>query len=112
MTIDQLGGWQTGPLPEEEGLYWCAGEDQGGYPCTSAFRRTARFSEPFDPENPLREIPLVWGCQRIDPGIGHGVGEWTRGDLPWGTIAWQRIEEPRHPYADRWTTTVTEAHDV
>jgi len=98
------GDWKSGPLPEIEGLYWCAGEDQGGYPCISAFRRTCRFAGAFDRQNPTREIPLVWGYQRIDPGIGLSVSEWEKGDLPSRTIGWQRIEQPPHPCRDRWLT--------
>jgi len=101
------GDWKTGPLPEVEGLYWCAGEDQGGYPCISAFRRTCRHATPFDPAHPMREIPLVWGYQRVDPGIGYGVSEWEKGDLPRRTVGWQRIERPPHPYQDRLATTAT-----
>lgn len=90
--------WKPGPAPRVEGLFWVAGE--AGWPTVSCFRRTARFAEPYsyDPKQPMKPIKLVYGWQRIDPGAGHHIGDWTPGDdLPYPGTHYIKIPKPRHP---------------
>lgn len=96
--------WVEG-LPTKDGLYWLAGEDQGGWPCVSLFR-LEYLSPVGSPAQPFKGVPPEEMAEAMQAYLAALEPVWTRIDIagcasersaPWKATHYCAVAMPLHP---------------
>ena len=79
-------------LPDESGLYWAAGEDDGGWPCVSLFE-VGRVPDPKQGDVSPLDMRFIPATRRAD-GAGY---RWLPGLSVPRMTHWMPCPRPAHP---------------